>query len=75
MTADPLGPIAEAFDAAARAWQLDNERSRDHWDDEARRLFDRRYGNQVGAESRAAAREIRLSADELRAALRTLEAG
>lgn len=72
MTADPLAAAAQAFDAAVQQYRRAAAQTREGWNDEARRQFDARFGDQVAAESAAARRVVEQVRQELRRAVADL---
>jgi hypothetical protein len=69
MSGDPLGPVVQAFEGAAADLRRTGERTRESWNDEARRRHDHEFADPVGAETRAALQALERVRQELRRAL------
>ncbi|MEV6850928.1 hypothetical protein [Actinoplanes sp. NPDC051411] len=72
MNGDPFGPVARAFDESAGTLRRAIESSRNAWNDEARRTYDARHGNEVESETAAARRGIEKARQSLRQAMAAL---
>jgi hypothetical protein len=72
MTGDPLGPLVHGFDDAAGEYRRAAERTRESWNDEARRRHDAQFARPVDEETKAALRAVERVRQELRRALTEL---
>lgn len=72
MTPDPLAPVANSFESAAQQFRRASDQSRESWNDEARRLFESRYGVQIARETAAAVRAVQEARQVLRQAIAEL---
>jgi hypothetical protein len=67
-----IGRAAQDMAAAAAAFRRDTEATRAAWDDDARRMFDARYGVDLDRGAHEAAAAIAASTTQLNQALRML---
>jgi len=73
VTADPLGPAAEAFDEGVRRLRRAGETSRTGWNDEARQAYDAEFAEPIESESKAASAALERVRQDLRRALTMLD--
>ena len=72
MTLLGLGQHAATIGEALKALERTRAESRAQWDDDARRMFDRRYGELIVAEGKKACAELERLAWELATSVRAL---